>query len=119
MGMISAVGLKIRVQYCHEEMTLLSSTHLLSWQLCNRAKIMNSSFGGNYLDVLTFCLLFCQEKSKSLSGSRTNQIITLILGFEKVLLVVIMDCFRKRIGIIKSLVWFQSVRIDYQLDEAW
>ena len=73
MGMIGAVGLKLRVQYCHEEMTVVRSKLLLSGQLCNRGRIMNSSFGGNCLDVLIFCLLFDQAKSKSLSGSRTNK----------------------------------------------
>ena len=66
MGMISAVGLKLRVQY---------DTKRLPWQelvICFRGNsvtgqmIMNSSFGGNCLEVLTFpasgrasYLLFC------------------------------------------------------------
>ena len=73
-------GIEAKGKVGHEEMNLLISTHLLSWQLCNRAKIMNCSFGGKYLYVLIFpasgrasYLLFDQTKSKSLSGSRTNK----------------------------------------------
>ena len=72
-------GIEAKGTACHEGIAHPLCTQQLSQQLCNRGKIMDSSFEGNCLAALIFPasgrasrLLFDQAKSKCLSGMRTD-----------------------------------------------